>query len=61
MPSYRFYFMTVGDRIMRGQDVECDNDDDALARARSLHNAHGIEVWEGRRKVGRIQPSLNEE
>jgi hypothetical protein len=59
--SYRFYFMTAGDRIARGQDVECDSDDDALARARALHHAHAVEVWQERRKVGRIEAALKEE
>jgi hypothetical protein len=59
--SYRFYFMTARDRIARGQDVQCDSDDDALARARALHHAHAVEVWHERRKVGRIEAMLKEE
>jgi hypothetical protein len=59
--SYRFYFMTANDRIARGQDIDCDDDEDALARARALHHAHAVEVWQERRKVGRIEPALKEE
>lgn len=61
MATYRFYFMTVDDRIARGKDVECDHDEDALARARALHHAHAVEVWQERRKVGRVEATLKEE
>lgn len=61
MASYRFYFMTASDRIARGQDIDCADDEDALARARSLHHAHAVEIWQERRKVGRIEPTLKEE
>ena len=61
MASYRFYLMTANDRIARGQDIDCDSDNDALGRARALHYAHAVEVWHERRKVGRIEATLKEQ
>jgi hypothetical protein len=60
LASYRFYFMTVDDHIARGQDVECADDADAIVRANALHHTYAVEVWRERRKVARIEPSLNE-
>ena len=61
MASYRFYFMTANDRIARGQDIDCDSDEEALAHARALRHANAVEIWQERRKVGRIEPALNDE
>jgi hypothetical protein len=60
MPSYRFYFMTENDRIARGQNVECADDEEALRRARTLNHANAVEVWEGSRTVGRVDGKLPE-
>ena len=57
MLSYRLYFMTADDRIARGEDMEFDGDAAALAAARTLDHAHALEVWQGRRKVGRVETS----
>lgn len=61
MASYRFYFMTADDHIARGQDVDCHDDADAIARASALRYAYAVEIWCERRKVGRIEPALNED
>ena len=61
MASYRFYFMTANDHIARGQDVECGDDADAIARARALHHIYAVEIWHERRKVARIEATLKEE
>ena len=61
MTIYRFYFLDRHDHIAHAKDVDCDSDADALDRARSLHHAHGLEVWDGRRLVGRATPALDEE
>lgn len=53
--------MTADDHIARGQDVECNDDADAIARARALHHTYGVEIWHERRKVARIEPALNEQ
>lgn len=58
LASYRFYFMTADDHIARGQYVECNDDADAIARARELHHIDGVEIWHERRKVARIEPAL---
>ena len=60
LASYRLYFMTADDHIARGQDVECNDGADAIARASALHHASPVEIWRERRKVARIEASLNE-
>ena len=57
MQHYRFYLM-VGSKIMRGEDVACAGDDDAGREAeRRLRTTEpgydAIEVWQGVRRVWR--------
>lgn len=54
--GYRFFFLDPAGHVRRRLELECDNDDDALNRARELNHAHGIEVWSGARKVGVTDP-----
>ncbi|KJC37028.1 hypothetical protein UP09_27565 [Bradyrhizobium sp. LTSP885] len=55
MIEYRAYIIGSGDLILRRLDFECPNDDAANARAKSLVNGHGVELWQGTRKVGRFE------
>ena len=57
MQHYRFYLM-VGTKIMRGEDLVCAGDDDASAEAeRRLRTTEpsydAVEVWQGVRRVCR--------
>lgn len=58
MAEYRFHYLSPDQSVALFHDAFCRNDDDALARARSLRHAHDIEVWQGRRIVGRIERAL---
>lgn len=61
MSAYRFYFTTTTNHLT-GVPVRLDFADDAaalvqageMARTPKHNNAKGIEVWEGRRWVGRV-------
>ena len=54
MKDYRLYFMSAEDRILRAEDIECEDDAAALEAARVLDHAAVIEIWCGTRLVGRV-------
>ena len=56
MPGYRYCFLNAAGEVHSGLDVECDNDDHALAGAVELEHAHGMEIWQGDRLVGTVPP-----
>jgi len=53
---YRVYFLDGADHIIRSQDLECDDDAQAIERLRQLNHAHAVELWERARLVQRIEP-----
>lgn len=56
--NYRFYFPGPKDRIVRASDVSCADDADAIAKAERLRAVQGIEIWNGRRKVGFVAAQI---
>ncbi len=55
MASYRLFFIGRDDHIMKAEVVDCLTDGDALQAARANCRGHpAVEVWEGDRKVGRV-------
>ena len=56
--GYRFYLLTEDDKIHDARNAESGSDADALLLAQGLFNdADGfpeIEVWQGKRLVGRV-------
>jgi hypothetical protein len=59
MTAYRIYTIDAGNHIVSAAEIECDSDADACAEARQkLRQPYpAVEVWEGARKVVRIQQS----
>ena len=52
MPDYRCYPITsFGSIAGPAQTADCNDDDDAVARARELLPRQLFEVWQGPRKV----------
>jgi hypothetical protein len=52
---YRIYALDLTDHIRAAADVECENDEGALARATAVFpKAHAIEIWTGGRCVCRL-------
>lgn len=45
---YRLYILGQDSRIVRGIDLECDSDDDALVMAAEQEHLYGLELWKGR-------------
>ncbi len=52
--DYRFFIVGLDGRIFHGVEAECFDDADALARARDRREPRAIEVWQGKRLVGRV-------
>ncbi len=50
---YRLYELNPTGGIARGSDLEAASDEEAIARARALHEAKGksFELWCGTRRV----------
>jgi hypothetical protein len=56
MPEYRLFFHNAEGGFMRAEVVDVADDASALAKARELDHAHCIEVWQGKRMVGTVEP-----
>ncbi len=57
MPEYRFYFLSRKNRIDGPpRELDCADDEAALIAARQLLDGQAIEIWQGKRVVGRLDP-----
>jgi len=57
MATYRLYFLNAMDRIAGFLLMECEDDREALERARDLLGGRPAgELWREARLVGRIEP-----
>lgn len=54
MAKYRFYFLDDSERIKSADDFACDDDRSALERARGMCEGVHVDVWNGARRVGRV-------
>ncbi len=55
MPDYRAYAVNKDNYIVGAPTVmTCDTDADALAKARQIMDGYDVEVWLGKRRVGRV-------
>ena len=54
---YRLYFFDARDHIGRALDIECRNDDEAIASVREHAHPFAIELWQGARRIERFEPS----
>jgi hypothetical protein len=57
MPSYRFYKISAVNHVPApGETRYFDRDSAALAYARTLADAHAIDVWQDTRFVEHVEP-----
>lgn len=57
MPEYRLFFHGADGHFMRAETIDVADDGAAMAKAREIDHAHCIEIWEGARKVGVVEPA----
>ncbi len=53
MKLYRFCCLDSAGRIAQSFYLSCSGDLEAIAEAESIADAHGVDVWDGGRLVGR--------
>jgi hypothetical protein len=51
MPRYRLYFINPGGRIEAAIDLDCQSDDQAIARSIEAADGRPMELWERDRRV----------
>jgi hypothetical protein len=51
MAHYRLYFLGADDRVSRGIDLDCPDDDAAIEVVGQHKHEHAMELWSGVRKV----------
>jgi hypothetical protein len=56
MHHFRLYFLDSHGRILRAEDYCGDDDASALAEAVRRDHADYIEIWQGTRKAGSVDP-----
>lgn len=56
MVEYRVYEIGDDDHIVKSTPLVCNNDQEAIARARELAAGRVIEIWSGERFVARLAP-----
>ena len=54
MAEYRVYELGDGDHIVKATPLICNNDREAVVKARKLAKGHVIEIWSGERFVARL-------
>lgn len=56
MPAYRLYRVDGAGRIVSAEWLEADDDESAVAQARSCAGGTRCEVWRRERLVARLDP-----
>jgi hypothetical protein len=60
MPFYRLYRLDAVDHIKSVEQFRGKDDEAAIAEAVRLDHAAVIEIWTGKRKVARVDPTTGE-
>jgi hypothetical protein len=56
VPDYRIQILTFGNKIAGPAiEVDCQSDEEAVAKARTSLNGQDIEIWSGTRIVTRLR------
>ena len=54
MSHYRLYLLDEHDHVVHGLDLNCRDDQDARLAAGRFRIGNAVELWQGRRRVGRL-------
>jgi hypothetical protein len=58
MPEYRIYMLDGRNNIAGPPEiVTCEDDQEAVQRAKQLIDGHNLEVWQGARVVRHLKPT----
>ena len=56
-PTYQVYFLDAEDEVRHSHALECDDDDDAVARLQQMDwGSSTVEIWQDERLVRRFEP-----
>jgi hypothetical protein len=55
MPEYRAYIIGSDGHFHSSVPLECDDDTEAMEKAKQLVNGHDIELWQRARKIARFE------
>jgi hypothetical protein len=57
MPDYRIFTFDARGHVLHAPEVIiCDTDEEALKKVKPLTDGRALEVWDGKRRVARIEP-----
>jgi hypothetical protein len=57
MPLYELRVLGTDNRITSTQEMESTDDDEAFTMAKRYLDGHAMEVWEGKRFIGTVEPA----
>jgi hypothetical protein len=55
---YRYYRLDQAGNLFSAQTVDADSDQDAIAQIEGKHPKERCEIWQGRRLVAELSPTL---
>ena len=58
MPEYKLYCLDEVGRIAMWVNLNCEDDRDALNRARDFCGEYDVELWQGNRKLYVVGPDM---
>lgn len=54
--AYRAFRVDPSGRIYRSHVLDCETDEQAMAAARRFVDGHGVQLWDGSRKIADFPP-----
>ena len=57
MPHYRAYFLQRDNSISSALDLDCRDDAHAIETVTGMGRADPVELWQGARRIARIEPT----
>jgi hypothetical protein len=54
--AYRAFRVDASGRIYRSHVLDCETDEQAITVARQFIDGHGVQLWDGSRKIANFPP-----
>jgi predicted mannosyl-3-phosphoglycerate phosphatase (HAD superfamily) len=58
--EYRVFALKDGKIAGASTVIDCESDDEAMAKVTAMLSDHALEVWQGARRVARLEPKNDE-